>query len=227
MDRMRAHDVWRTFTVLFVLGLAAASALMVSQGEDIAVVAFVTVVAMSVYLYIIYKRYHVELLPESDIRLFDDPDDLRILCRIYGLPDSGSPNWLRHRLSLFVRQNDGRSFVWVAPMFMKRIASNLEFAPGLDDDRELPANSVELLVHMVSSKPSAGSMNRTLVWGKSRSTSRRRGISSCPVCESAAGQRAPVCGACGADLEFYDALLESKIGRRLVAQKADGRLRKH
>ncbi|HUV61858.1 MAG TPA: hypothetical protein VMW71_06810 [Thermoplasmata archaeon] len=224
---MRGHDVWRTFTVLFVLALATISALMVGQGEDIAVVTFVTIVAISVYLYIIYKRYHVELLPESDLRLFDDPDDLRILCRIYGLPDSGSPNWLRHRLAQFSRQNDGRSFVWVAPRFMKAIASNLEFAPGMDDGQELPEDSTELLVHMVSSRPSAGSMSRPLVWGKSRSTSRRRGIASCPVCESAVDQRAPVCGVCGADLEFYDALLESKIGRRLIAQKADGHGRKH
>jgi hypothetical protein len=224
---MRGHDVWRTFTVLFVLAMATVSALMVSQGEDIAVVIFVTVVAISVYLYIIYKRYHVELLPESDLRLFDDPDDLRIICRIYGLPDNGSPNWLRHRLAQFSRQNDGRSFVWVAPRFMKAIASNLEFAPGMDDYRELPEDSTELLVHMVSSKPSAGSMSRPLVWGKSRSTSRRRGIASCPVCESAVDQRVPVCGVCGADLEFYDALLESKIGRRLIAQKADDHGRKN
>jgi hypothetical protein len=224
---MRAHDVWRTFTVLFVLALATVSALMVSQGEDFAVVTFVTIVAISVYLYIIYKRYHVELLPESDLRLFDDPDDLRILCRIYSLPDGGSPNWLRHRLAQFSRQNDGRSFVWVAPRFMKALVSNLEYAPGMEELKELPEDSNELLVRMISSSQSVGAKSRPLVWGGSRSTSRRRTITTCPICDSGVGQRAPVCAVCGADLEFYDALLESKIGRRLVAQKADSRGRKH
>jgi len=212
---------------LYVLALAAVSALIISHGEDLVAAMFVTVVAISVYLYIVYKRYHVERLPENDIRLFDDPDDLRILCRIYGLPDSGSPNWLRHRLAQFSRQNEDRSFVWVAPRFMKTLASSLEFAPGMEEYQSLLEDPNELLVRMVSSSPSVGPKSRPLVWGRSRSSSRRRTITSCPICDSSVGQRAPVCGECGADLEFYDALLESRIGRRLVAQKADGHGRKN
>lgn len=223
---MRAHDAWRAFTTLFVLALATASAFMVSQGEHPAVMLFIAIVTIAVYLYIIYKRYHVERLPESDIRLFDDPEDLRILCKIYGLPHKGSLNRLRHRLAQFSRDNSDRSFVWVAPMFMKALASNLEFAPGTEDDEELPDDSTELLTRMISSSPSTGAANRPLVWGMRRSTSRRRTISSCPMCDSTVGPMVPVCGVCGADLEFYDALLESKIGKRLVAQKADGRGRK-
>ena len=223
---MRAHDAWRAFTVLFALALAIVSAFMISRGVEFIVVIFVAVVAVAVYLYIVYKRYHVELITEDDLRLFDDSEDLRILCRIYGLPHKGASKRLRYRLAQYARMNSGRSFVWVAPMFMKNFVSALEFAPGMYEDEELPEDSNELLVRMISGRGPAGVANRPLVWGMCRSPSRRRAITACPVCDASVGQRAPVCGECGADLEFYDALTESKIGRRLVAQKSDGQGRK-
>ena len=219
---MRANDVWRAFTVLYALALATASAFMVNQSWSTPLVLFIAVVALSAYLYIVYKRYHVELITEGDLKLFDDPDDLQILCRIYGLPHKGSPNRLRHRLAQFSRRNDGKSFVWVAPLFMKNLVSNLELAPETDED-ELPEDSSELLLRMVSPGSRTALANRPLVWGRQRSASRRQTISSCPICDSTVGQRAPVCEECGADLEFYDVLQESRIGRKLIAQKAGGR----
>ena len=216
---MRAHDVWRAFSVLYALAVATASSFMISQNWDPALVLFIAVVALSVYMYVVYKRYHVERITEDDLKLFEDPDDLQILCRIYGLPHTGSPNRLRHRLAQFSRRNENRSFVWVAPLFMKNLVSNLEFAGETDDD-ELPEDSSELLLRMVSSGSEATLASRPLVWGRRRSSSRRQGISSCPICDSAVGLRAPVCAECGADLEFYDVLQESRIGRKLIAQKS-------
>ncbi|UCE44667.1 MAG: hypothetical protein JSU93_04445 [Methanobacteriota archaeon] len=221
---MRAQDAWRVFTILFILGLAVAASWMTNQGQNVALVAFMAVVSIAVYFYIIYKRYHVERLPESDLRLFDDPEDLRILCRIYGIPDTGSPTWLRHRLAQFIRQNESRSFVWVAPIFMKKLVSNLELSPNSEDYQEFPESQSELLERMVSSYPSAAAEGRPLVWGVRRSTSRRHAITSCPICDEEVDRKSLVCDVCGADLEFYEVLSESKVGRKLVAQRAERHL---
>lgn len=222
---MRAGEVWGAVTVLFVSALATVSALLTARGEEVFFVLPFVVVILSIYLYVVYKRYHVELVPEGDLELFDDPDDLRILCAIYGLPRTGSPNWLRHRLAQFARANSGSSFVWVAPRSMKKIASGLEVSLE-KEEQELPENLHEFVVRMVADKPSDDWSRRPLVWGVQRSRSRLSSIASCPICDSEVGGRKAVCGECGADLEFYNALVESKVGRRLVAQEVGQRYRK-
>ncbi len=224
-DIMRAGEVWGAVTVLFVSALATVSALLVSRGEEMFFVLPFVVVTLSIYLYVVYKRYRVELVPEGDLELFDDPGDLRILCAIYGLPRTGSPNWLRHRLAQFARANLGNSFVWVAPRSLKRIASGLELSSE-NEERELSEDPQELVKRMVSDEPSDDRSGRPLVWGVRRSRSRLTSITSCPVCDSDVPGNAAVCVVCGADLEFYEALSKSKVGRRLVAQKVDGRGRK-
>ncbi|MCJ2533424.1 MAG: hypothetical protein LN411_05855, partial [Candidatus Thermoplasmatota archaeon] len=145
---MRAGEVWGAVTVLFVSALATVSALLVSRGEEMFFVLPFVVVTLSIYLYVVYKRYRVELVPEGDLELFDDPGDLRILCAIYGLPRTGSPNWLRHRLAQFARANSGSSFVWVAPRSLKRIASGLELSSE-KEERELSEDPQELVKRMV------------------------------------------------------------------------------
>ncbi len=217
---MRAGEVWGGITVLFVLALATVSAFLIANGEEIFFVLPFTVVILSMYLYVIYKRYHVELVPEGDLKLFDDPEDLRILCGIYGLPRTGTANWLRHRLAQFARANSGHSFVWVAPRSMKRIASGLELTSE-KEEKEMPDTLHELVVSLVSEKPPEDWSKRPLVWGARRSGSRLIGIESCPICEAKQTEHVPVCRECGADLEFYTSLGESKVGRRLVAKKAE------
>lgn len=222
---MRAGEVWGAVTVLFVSALATVSALLIARGEELSFVLPFVVVILSIYLYVVYKRYRVELVPEGDLDLFDDPGDLRILCAIYGLPRTGAPNWLRHRLAQFARANSGSSFVWVAPRSLRRVASGLELSAE-KEEQELSEDPQELFMRMVSDEPSDDRSRRPLVWGVRRSRSRLTSIASCPVCDSDVQENSAVCGGCGADLEFYEALSESKVGRRLVAQKADGRGRK-
>ncbi len=224
-DIMRAGEVWKAVTVLFVSALATVSALLIARGEEEFFVLPFVVVALSVYFYVVYKRYHVELVPEGDLELFDDPGDLEILCAIYGLPRTGSPNRLRHRLAQFARVNSDSSFVWVAPKSLKRVASGLELSAE-KEEQELPENLHEFVVRMVSDEPSGDRSRRPLVWGVRRSRSRLTSIASCPICDSEVGGRQAICGECGADLEFYSALAESKVGRRLVAQKVGQRYRK-
>lgn len=207
------------FTLLFVLAVAVSSAFMVNEGEEPAFVLSIAVAVVAVYLYVVYKRYHVELVTEADVKLFDDPEDLEILCKIYGLPSTGSPNHLRHRLARLSRKYSDQTFVWVAPNFMKRLAAGLEIGPE-EDLPEPPEDASELLVRMVSSESGAGRKARPLVWGDRRSSARLRRMTDCPVCEAPVTHRSLVCERCGADLEFYDALSGSKIGRMLVAEKA-------
>jgi hypothetical protein len=222
---MRAGEVWGAITVLFVSALATVTAFLIASGEEAYFVLPFAVVALSVYLYIVYKRYRVEVVPEGDLKLFDDVFDLRILCGIYGLPRTGTPYWLRHRLAQFARANSGRSFVWVAPRSAKRIASGLEVSHEKEEP-ELPQDLHEFVVRMVSDGPSDDRSRRPLVWGAQRSNARLNSITACPVCDAEVGGRVAICRECGADLEFYIVLAESKVGRRLVAQKAGQRYRK-
>jgi hypothetical protein len=221
---MRAGEVWGAITVLYVSGVALVSAFLIASGEETYFIMPFAVVTVAVYLYVVYKRYHVELVTEGDLRLFDDPEDLRILCAIYGLPRTGTPNWLRHRLAQFARVNSDDSFVWVAPKALRRIASGLEFTTEKEEE-EMPNNLHELVVRMVSDAPAVDRSRRPLVWGVARSRLRLSSIESCPICETDVRPGTIVCSECGADLEFYQALSESKVGKRLVAQRAVRRLR--
>jgi len=46
-------------------------------------------------------------------------------------------------------------------------------------------------------------------------------MSKCPVCDSRIQRKEVKCGECGADLAFYQALGESKVGKRVLSEKAD------
>ena len=215
---MRAGEAWGAFTVLFVLALATVSAMLVASGEEAYFVVPFAAVVMSVYLYIVYKRYHVELVPEADLRLFDDPEDLRILCAIYGLGRDGKPPVLRHRLARLARANPDASFIWVAPKATQAVASALRIGPA--EEEELPEDLHEFVTRIISDKRPASAASRPLVWGRSRSKARLHSLSSCPVCSAPAERTDAVCRECGADMEFYEVFSESKVGRRLVAEKA-------
>jgi hypothetical protein len=215
---MSTRDVWAVFTLLCVLAVAVFSAFMINRGEEPAIVLSVAAAAVAVYLYVIYKRYRVELVPESDLKLFDDPEDLEILCTIYGLPSTGPTSRRMHRLALLSRAYSDQHFIWVAPGFMKRIASGLVAGPD-EELGEPPEDAMDLLTRMVSDDGAGKGFARPLALGKKRSAARLRRMESCPVCDSEVTHRSFVCERCGADLEFYDALAESKIGRMLVAEK--------
>lgn len=210
--------------MLFVSGLALVSALLIASGEEVYFVLPFAVVSTAIYLYIIYKRYRVELVTEGDVRLFDDPDDLRILCAIYGLRRTGTPNWLRHRLAQFARANADIAFVWVAPRALRRIASGLELTME-KEEAELPENLHQFVVRLITEEGADDWSDRPLVWGKKRSRSRLISIEACPICDADVKGGGAVCRECGADLEFYDALAESRVGRRLLAERAGERLR--
>lgn len=216
---MRAGEAWGAFTVLFVLALATVSAVLVARGEEAYFVSPFAAVVMSVYLYIVYKRYHVELVPETDLRLFDDPEDLRILCAIYGLGRDGKPAVLRHRLARLARANPDASFIWVAPKATQAVASALRIGPP-EPDEEMPEDLHEFVTRIISDARPASAAASPLVWGRRRSKARLHSLSSCPVCSATAGRTDEVCRECGADMEFYEVFSESKVGRRLVAEKA-------
>ncbi|UCE91111.1 MAG: hypothetical protein JSV90_06730 [Methanobacteriota archaeon] len=215
---MNARDVWAVFTLLFVLAVAVFSAFMINSGEEPTIVASMATAAVAVYLYVVYKRYRVELVPEDDLKLFIDPEDLAILCDIYGLPSVGSPSRLMHRLALQSRAHADQHFIWVAPRLMRRIPSGLAVGPE-EDFGEPPEDAHELVARMVSDNALGKRAAMPLVWGKRRSSVRLRRMTACPICDSEVTHRSLVCERCGADLEFYDALAESRIGHRLVAEK--------
>lgn len=188
-------------SLIVVLAVFLAAAVLIDMDADPFEVALVSLIALVVYGYVLYKRYHVEVVPESDIDLFDDPDDLRILCSIYGLDDCDDESKARKRLVDFVRTNRGRAYTWVAPRAVLTFGSTFELTPPL---RSAPVGAVP-------AKP--------LVGGKARSDSRLSGIRSCPLCDAAVSGKTTICPECGTDLEFYSALSETKIGKRLISRK--------
>ncbi len=188
---------------MLLLGVIAASAILYDIGIDIPlVIAFAFIVSL-VYLYVLYKRYNVEVITENDVMLFDDPDDLRILCSIYGLDATGEAGALRQRLLKFVQGNKDRPFTWVAPRAVLSLGSVLEI--------QTPAP--------ISSKDAPQSVS-TLVRSTPRSEARLSSIESCPVCGAKAAKKGRICRQCGADLEFYEVLRESKLGKLMLSGKA-------
>jgi len=164
-----------------------------------------------IYIYIVYKRYHVEVVPETDVMLFDDVDDLRTLSSIYGLDNNGTEQELRNSLLAFARTNRDNAFVWVAPRSVISLGSALEVPSG-------PIAAAERLADRSSSS--------ALVGGKPRSPERLRRLRACPICDSPVSKSEIICIECGADLEFYSALSESKVGKRLISEKAEDVRRK-
>jgi len=220
---MKAEQAWGAFSLVFVLGTVAVAATLVSLGHDPYQIGAFAVIAIMVYLYVMYKRYHIELVTEGDIALFTDPDDLRILCEIYGLGGSGKTIVDRQRLKDFVRAHPGRSFVWVAPKPVRSVGSALAIPPP-EPEEEL---TVPVLVKkLLADKPSETSLRGPLVGGLRRSSERLASLDQCPVCESSLKRPKGVCPECGADLEFYSVLADSRLGRRLLSEKTDARKRK-
>jgi len=198
---MSPKNAWLTFSMLVVFGDIAAMIVLVDLGYPEMVVFAIGPVVLLFYFYVLYKRYHVEVVPESDIPLFTDPDDLRILCRIYGLDGDGPESDLRERLMTFSRANSPRPFAWVAPGLVQSLGEALE----IPEIREAADSGTEA---------------RSLTGGKARSDSRLMNLDLCPVCDAELPIGGTTCAECGADLEFYAVLRESKVGRRLVSEKA-------
>ncbi len=220
---MRAEQAWGAFSLVFALATIAVAATLFSMGHDPYLAASLAVVAVMVYLYVVYKRYHIELVTEGDIALFIDPDDLRILCDIYGLGSTGKPVVDRQRLREFVRAHPDSAFVWVAPRPVSSVGSALAMPPPPAEEKmTVPAMMKKLL----SDRPSEASLTGPLFGGLERSKARLAALTRCPVCDSATGRSGGICLRCGADLEFYSVLAGSRVGRRLISRKTRARVRK-
>jgi len=188
---------------MLILGDLIASALLYDIGLGVLLPVALMLIVPLVYFYILYKRYHVEVVPESDVVLFEDPEDLMILCNIYGLDNSGELEVLRQRLLEFVRTNKDNAFTWVAPKAVLSLGSALE-------------------IEGVGGSAGRGKPTPTnhLPGGRTRSTSRLSSIDRCPVCDSPAPKKGTTCKKCGADLEFYVAFGESKLGKLVLSEKS-------
>jgi len=220
---MGARDAWVAFSLMTAALVTAVALYLISSGEDAYQITAFAIILISIYLYIVYKRYHIELVTEGDVRLFTDPDDLRILTEIYGLGSSDKHYINRQRLLDFSRKNKGTSFVWVAPLIVGLVGG--VFSKEVPEPVEEPT-AAALMKRLLSEKPSESSLSGPLLWGSSRSKERLTTLRSCPVCESPQGTDAkPVCAECGADLEFYSVLAESRVGRRLIQRKTSGKRR--
>jgi len=227
---MSPGKAWGAFSLVYVLAVMAALAALLSLGLPWHVSVACGIMAFAFYGYVVYKRYRVEVVPEGDIMLFDDPDDLRILCEIYGLDARGDGKARRARLVAFSRANSDSAFVWVSPKAVHVLGSALQV--GLAEERPPapviipePEGVHGLVTRMVSDagRPTAPG---TLTSGKARSSSRLSSLKACPVCDSPLRKGAVSCRECGADLEFYAVLMETAIGKRLVSQKAVAERRK-
>ncbi|HEX9908093.1 MAG TPA: hypothetical protein VGB78_06455 [Thermoplasmata archaeon] len=222
---MTPKQEWGAFSVIFVLMVLVATAVVIQYGYDpFLAVAFASV-ALVMFAYVIYKRYHVEVVPESDILLFDEPEDLRILSGIYGLDTEGDENTLRNRLVNFARQNKDKAFVWIAPRAVSSVASSFEIVHAAP--KAAKSAGVQGILQRVIAEPDATTAGSSrLTGGRPRSGIRLSGITQCPICDAAAPKEGVVCDECGADLEFYVVLAESKVGRMLISEKADASRRK-
>jgi hypothetical protein len=219
---MRAEQAWGAFSLVFALAVIAVAATLYSLGHDPYLAGSLAAVAIAVYLYVVYKRYHIELVTEGDLALFTDPDDLRILCEIYGLGSTGKPVVDRQRLRGFVRAHPEGAFVWVAPRPVRSVGSALEVPSPQPEELTVPAMMKKLL----SDRPSDASLTGPLVGGQERSRARLAEVTRCPVCDSRPGRGQGICLQCGADLEFYSVLAGSRLGRKLISAKTEARRRK-
>jgi len=198
---MSPKNAWITFSMLVIFGDIVGMIVLVDHGYPEMVIFGIGPVLLLLYFYVLYKRYHVEVIPESDIPLFTNPDDLRILCRIYGLDGDGTDGDLRERLMAFSRTNSPRPFAWVAPGLVQSLGEALEI-PEATQGRD------------------SGNGSRPLTGGRARSSSRLTNLDLCPVCDAELPAGDTICAECGADLEFYAVLQESKVGRMLVSEKS-------
>lgn len=208
---MGPKQAWVVFSFIALAADIVLALGLLELGYDGYPVVLIAGSAALVYIYVVYKRYHVEVVPENDIMQFDDVDDLRILSSIYGLDTKGTEKDVRGRLMAFARANENNAFVWVAPRSVISLGSALEVPSG-------PIAAAERLADRSSSS--------ALVGGKPRSPERLRRLRACPICDSPVSKSEIICIECGADLEFYSALSESKVGKRLISEKAEDVRRK-
>ena len=211
---MGPKQAWIVFSFIALAADIVFALSALELGYDRFPVALVTGSIALIYTYVVYKRYHVEVVPETDIMQFDDVDDLRILSSIYGLDTQGTESDLRARLLRFARTNKDKAFVWVAPRSVISVGSALEVPAASGTGMERPSN--------MPSKASA----KGLVGGRPRSPERLGNLKVCPICDHRLKKPGGVCSECGADLEFYSVLSESKVGKRLISEKAGGMRRK-
>jgi len=197
---MEPKQAWGAFSLLILLADVAVVLALVNMGFPEMVVVSLGMLALLVYGYVLYKRYNVEVVPESDICLFTDTDDLRILCRIYGLDCAGDEPALRGRLMAFAEKNRSKAFAWVAPKVVLSLGSAFEVGE--------------------KAAPEPAPTKPLLTGGRERSETRLTAIRSCPICDAKVSGRDRVCWECGADLEFYAVFQESKVGKRFVSEKA-------
>jgi len=220
---MRAEQAWATLSLLFALGTVAAAATLISLGYHPYQTGAFAVSALAIFIYIIYKRYHIELVTEGDIALFTDPEDLHILCEIYGLGGTGRPLIDRQRLKNFVRTHPGTAFVWTAPRAVRSFANALALPePEPEEELTVPA----LMKKLMSEQPSERSLRGSLIWDADRRPKPAVHAEACPVCDSELHGEGDTCPECGADLRFYSALADSRLGRRLLYEKTEARKRK-
>lgn len=209
--------------MLFALSTTFAAAALISLGLEPYQTGAFAVSAFAIYTYIVYKRYHIELVTEGDIALFTDPEDLEILCGIYGLGGTGRPMIDRQRLKDFVRRHPDTAFVWTAPRAVTSFASALALPePEPEEEFTVPA----LMKKLMSEQPSEASLRGSLIWDADGHPGSYVDADVCPVCDADVDGGTGTCPECGADLRFYSALADSRLGRRLLYEKTEARKRK-
>jgi predicted RNA-binding Zn-ribbon protein involved in translation (DUF1610 family) len=215
---MRAERAWVAFSFIFVLCVVAVAAMFIGAGRDPYQVVPFSIAALAVYLYIVYKRYHIELVTKADIDLFSEPEDLRILSNIYGLKGTGIESVDRNRLIAFSKANEGKTFVWVAPGFVQDVSTALEIE---ESEMRTEESANELMRRLLSDLPTASRLPVNLVRGEPRNPRKLSDIYWCPVCKFRLKKTVAVCPECGADLLFYSTLAKSHLGRRLISAKEE------
>ena len=200
--------------MLAAVSVATAAALLILTGLAILPTGLFGGVALLLYFYVIYKRYHVEVVPERDVTLFEDKEDLKILCDIYGLETAGSHRELRKRLIDFAKAHESESFTWVAPRAV------VSFGSTMTAQEPAPQPQGSVLDQLLKETDSEMMRTRGLVFGQPRTGSGTRSLKTCPICDARPPRSKTICPECGADLEFYASLSESKVGKRMVERKA-------
>jgi len=201
---MEPRQAWGVLGLLVVLADMGVCAFLWTMEVGTAPVVTVGTAVVITFGYIAYKRYNVEVMPEKEVMMFDDPSDLALLCRIYGLDQEGDMPVLRARLVEFVRRHRDDAFVWVAPKAVMSLGNALSLGPPRAGGT----------VHRAR-----GPAQASHIHARPRSDSKRAMARSCPVCDADAPAAGSVCGECGADLRFCEALSETRVGRLVLSSK--------
>lgn len=211
---MTPGRLWAVWSIIAFACDGIVSALLIRAGYSVGPILTVGIAAAAVYAYVVYKRYRVEVVPATDLKMFDDVEDLRILCKIYALDATGGELRLRKRLESFAQANRGRVFVWIVPRWGS-------WAMAMDARR---LASSDLATTLLSDKRRRSGLNtRPLI---ARDGAEKGRLKVCPICDERAPLIGMICRNCGADLSLYVALSGSRIGRRLVDEKATAVRRK-